>query len=835
MPEPVTSYISSAWLEPLWKKLQAIRGERDAEIQRIKNDFVDPYDLARYYIEPNCQHHNPADHREDEEPRSAVKSPAFRTINDFLEGDYAVTRSGKTQMFILSDAGMGKTSLLVMLKLAHLTRFWPGQQHCELLKLGPDTLDRVKAIPEAGDTVLLLDALDEDRAAWRKIESRLLEILDQTSHFRRVIISCRTQFFPEISADPFGNPGRVELGGFVCPMLFLSLFDDHQVAAYLEKRYPNQWFGWFGANTKREQARRLVDKMKDLRCRPMLLAHIEDLVGSALTEWTEYAVYEALVKAWLNREEKKLRQEGHPNVTADTLLAACRLVACHMQRSGARFLSEPKLTELIQAQPEFSPVTQIGFGGRSLLNRNAQADYRFSHFSIQEYLVAQEVFQQCQSQERLAQTTHSPSGVATEWSAGWQPALGVGKPPSRLPVGAPSEVYESSGLIVPAYSSEKVIRFVLDGRTKLCPNKPLVLRGLNLAKFDLKGMDLSGADLSGANLSGADLSGAQLDGANLENAKLVGANLTGVILTEPIAGLPFTQPLNDTVKLEFIWIPPGKFLMGKAGREQVEVTLIQGFWMGKYPVTQEEYQAITGDNPSGFKQVGPRAPVEKVNWEDASAFCQELTEHLASLAHPRNAGSGDARSGDPAYRDRAANAVGRVPSRGEEPGTLVGRVPSRGGESPRQAEDETSGPASTLQCRLPTEAEWEYACRAGTTTQYSFGDSPSDLGDYAWYNKNSGGKTHPVGQKQPNPWGLYDMHGHIWEWCQDWYGPYPKGPVTDPTGPAKGEYRVLRGGSWCSSGPACLSCSYRFSGQPLVRNDGGGFRCVWCVWGSAPR
>jgi formylglycine-generating enzyme required for sulfatase activity len=772
MPEPVTSYISSAWLEPLWKKLQAIRGERDAEIQRIKNDFVDPYDLARYYIEPNCQHHNPADHQEDQEPRSAVKSPAFRTINDFLEGDYAVTRSGKNQMFILSDAGMGKTSLLVMLKLAHLTRFWPGQQHCELLKLGPDTLDRVKAIPEAGDTVLLLDALDEDRAAWRKIESRLLELLDQTSHFRRVIISCRTQFFPEISADPFGNPGRVGLGGFVCPMLFLSLFDDHQVAAYLEKRYPNQWFGWFGANTKREQARRLVDKMKDLRCRPMLLAHIEDLVGSALTEWTEYAVYEAMVKAWLNREEKKLRQEGHPNVTADTLLAACRLVACHMQRSGARFLSEPKLTELIQAQPEFSPVTQIGFGGRSLLNRNAQADYRFSHFSIQEYLVAQELFEQCQAKEQL---------------------------------------------VVPADASEKVIRFVLDGRTKLCPQKPLVLRGLNLAKFDLKAMDLSGADLSGANLSGADLSGAnlsgaQLDGANMENTKLVGANLTGVILTEPIAGHPFTQRLNDTVKMELVWIPPGRFLMGDASEGQVEVTLSQGLWMGKYPVTQEEYQAITGANPSKFKQVGPRAPVEGVNWEEASAFCQKLTEHLASLANPRNAGSGAAGSGEPAYRGRAANAVGRVPS--------------RGGESPRQA--------STLQCRLLTEAEWEYACRAGTTTQYSFGNSPSNLGDYAWHGGNSGKQTHSVGQKRPNPWGLYDMHGHIWEWCQDWYGPYPKGPVTDPAGPAEGDKRVLRGGSWYSDLPAYLSCSCRLIVTPDYRGDRYGFRCVVGVVGSAP-
>src|SRR6185369_11187032 len=127
--------------------------------------------------------------------------------------------------------------------------------------------------------VLLLDALDEDRTAWGKIEQRLLEILTHTTNFRRVIISCRTQFFPEISADPFANPGRVKLGGFVCPMIFLSLFDNAQVEEYLDKRYPDRWVHWFQRNSKREQARQLVEKMKDLRCRPMLLAHIEDLVG----------------------------------------------------------------------------------------------------------------------------------------------------------------------------------------------------------------------------------------------------------------------------------------------------------------------------------------------------------------------------------------------------------------------------------------------------------------------------------------------------------------------------------------------------------------------------
>jgi formylglycine-generating enzyme required for sulfatase activity len=125
--------------------------------------------------------------------------------------------------------------------------------------------------------------------------------------------------------------------------------------------------------------------------------------------------------------------------------------------------------------------------------------------------------------------------------------------------------------------------------------------------------------------------------------------------------------------------------------------------------------------------------------------------------------------------------------------------------------------------RLPTEAEWEYACRAGSSEAFGFGDSEADLKNYAWYEANSEGCTHPVGRLRANAWGLYDLHGNVFEWCQDWFGEYPSEPVTDPQGPASGEHRVLRGGSW-HSGSEDVRCAYRHRLTPGYRYHHEGFR-----------
>ena len=218
-------------------------------------------------------------------------------------------------------------------------------------------------------------------------------------------------------------------------------------------------------------------------------------------------------------------------------------------------------------------------------------------------------------------------------------------------------------------------------------------------------------------------------------------------------------PVVNSIGMRFVPISTGTFTMGE-GKTAHKVTLTKAFELGQHEVTQEQYEKVTGKNPSKFE--GPQNPVEQVSWNDAVEFCRKLSELPA---------------------EKKAGYV----------------------------------------YRLPTEAEWDYACRAGTTTAYSFGDSESELGDYAWYNKNSGDTTHPVGGKKPNPWGLYDMHGNVWEWCQDRHGSYPSGSVTDPTGAVSGSYRVLRGGSFPVR-TSLVRSAYRLPYQPASRTINTGFR-----------
>jgi formylglycine-generating enzyme required for sulfatase activity len=234
---------------------------------------------------------------------------------------------------------------------------------------------------------------------------------------------------------------------------------------------------------------------------------------------------------------------------------------------------------------------------------------------------------------------------------------------------------------------------------------------------------------------------------------------------------PNKESFTNSIGMKLVLIPKGTFMMGSPPDEKGsednerrhEVTISRDYHLGMHEVTQAQYKQIMGKNPSHFQgdRVAERHPetrrvvkdvdsanhpVEQVSWSDAVEFCQRLS----ALPEEKKAG----------------------------------RV-----------------------YRLPTEAEWEYACRAGSQMAYSFGSDEKSLVNIGWYNSNSKGITHAVGLKKANAWGLYDMHGNVFEWCADWYGEYPKGSATDPRGPEDGSYRVDRGGGWYNVAVGCRSAN----------------------------
>jgi formylglycine-generating enzyme required for sulfatase activity/serine/threonine protein kinase len=246
---------------------------------------------------------------------------------------------------------------------------------------------------------------------------------------------------------------------------------------------------------------------------------------------------------------------------------------------------------------------------------------------------------------------------------------------------------------------------------------------------------------------------------------------------------PAGKPIKNSIGMRLNFIPAGEFMMGSPDSDveaednekpQHRVRITRPFYLGTTEVTQGQYRAVTGVNPSHLKG-SDDLPVENVWWNDAIVFCNKLSVKEGLKPYYKSGTSGVPLGGD-GYR-------------------------------------------------LPTEAEWEYACRAGSTTSYSFGDDAASLDEYAWFDGNSGEKTHPVGQKRPNAWGLFDMHGNVWEWCWDWYDEkyYGQMPGADPFGPSQANLRVDRVGSWLHNPRYCRSAS-RFWYTPGRRNDYLGFR-----------
>ncbi len=382
--ELISLNLGEKWIKALWRRLSSIRRDRESELNMINDEilFSDPLELAKVYIEPFCQEVNPAD-RHDED-FFVSKEPIFKKFSEFLK--LGTFQQGNNQLFILSDAGMGKTSFLVMIKLLHLTSFWPKGYYCVLEKLGENTLEKISSLENKRLTVLLLDSLDEDPSAHGKVRERLLEILKATKNFNRVIITCRTQFFPTVEKDPLELTGRIRIDTFICPSKYLSNFDDNQVHQYLDKRFPKRLFN--KNSEKKEKAITIVEGMTSLRCRPMLLSFIEDLVNSTKF-WTfgsEYLIYNFLVENWLLREQAKT------GINGQVLMHACAQLAFELQSKKAVKISSKDLDYLIESMNLLKMVKSIDIKGRSLLNKNSSGEYRFSHYSIQEFLVVFYIF-----------------------------------------------------------------------------------------------------------------------------------------------------------------------------------------------------------------------------------------------------------------------------------------------------------------------------------------------------------------------------------------------------------------------------------------------------------
>ena len=227
-----------------------------------------------------------------------------------------------------------------------------------------------------------------------------------------------------------------------------------------------------------------------------------------------------------------------------------------------------------------------------------------------------------------------------------------------------------------------------------------------------------------------------------------------------------TLDLGNKVILKLVQIPAGKFLMGS-------------------PETEKDRRANEGPQRE--------VTISKPFYMGICEVTQEQYEHIVGS--------------NPSYFKGAKNPVEQV--LWEDAVEFCKKLSAKTGKT----------------VQLPTEAQWEYACRAGSATKYCFGDAEPELGDYAWYGDNSDMKPHPVGQKKPNVWGLYDMHGNVWEYCQDWHGAYAEPAKTDPTGSASGSYRVLRGGVCLYNASYCRS-AYRYISVPFSRFSYRGFRLV---------
>jgi hypothetical protein len=573
-----------------------LRAKRDRK--RLMDRFgTGPFDegtierATRHFIRTRCGNVDPGREAEIRHALTATREDLFEVVDRFIDENTPIRH-----LLVLADSGTGKTTFVLNYYAYNQSKPKRKRRRLALIPLGhPDADGLIQKILDAETeypaerTHLFLDAFDEDTGAIEDHIGRLRELMAKCRSFRRVILTCRTQFFkrdeeipPDTGIVRIGPRGAGEKGVFEFRKIYIAPFDDNDIRRYIARRYP------FWRFVARRKALETALKIPMLSVRPMLLAHIPDLIdqGRNVRQVTE--LYEIMIEAWLERESNWISKETLGDFSERM---AIDIFAKREERDMER-VPHDELCELVREWCLEEPNWK--FTGRSLLNRDAAGNFKFAHRSIMEFLFVRRFVRLPVAERPVLEWTEQMKGFLVEWM-------------ERNP------------------------------------------EWTELQRVDLRGMDLWGADLRGR---------------NFEEARWEGY-------------------FENSVGMAFRWIPPGEFWMGspedEPGRSSDEkrhrVRLTKGFYMQTTPVTQGQWEAVTGENPSHFKEAGPDAPVERVSWDDVREFIRKLNPGGNGPVPPADGsgmgirlpgGDGDGvlqRADHEAHGSRSQSGQGRLVSR----------------------------------------------------------------------------------------------------------------------------------------------------------------------------
>jgi formylglycine-generating enzyme required for sulfatase activity len=736
------------------------------------------------------------------------KTFLMRQIARSLDQDFAAGK-GRLPPLLLEMRALEKTNTIEQLIGSHLSR----QRH-------PHDPEKLSYMRKEGQVVLLFDGFDE--LALRVDYPRAVEhfgtLLEAAAGpCAKVVVSSRTEHFLT-DADIKRELYRLveSLAETRRNIAYLQPFSQAQIEVFVRKRFPddNEQAGFYlDCISGKDRIRDLLGLSKN----PRMLSFITDIEREKLEQVREKhgeissaEIYRLILEKWLNYQHERADTGDQDNIKLDERWEAVTQLALSLWRRTESLIDIDTLgwevgNCLQHLSDEARARAAFQIGSNSLLVRDENGQFGFIHQSIMEWLVARKIRQDWQSSKDcqsslLEQREISDlmadffiglmtDEVAQVWADGVEGDSTASDTALKNAFTVRERLQEKYKTEDKAPPPQKSAPFNTDFAGRDLSNEDFAgkdleafifsgakLRGALFAESRLRGAKFDGAYLYGADFTHADLRHADFTRADLRGAVWDGAQLDGANFSDAY-GWPFRHPFPELVEgniaPELIRLPGGSFKMGsdKYNSEQPihDVTIGYDFAIGRYQVTFEEYDA----------------------------FCEATGREKAK-------DQGWARGRRPVINVYWQEAVDYCQWLSEQTGQTY---------------------------RLPGEAEWEYACRAGSDGEYCFGSDVERLGDYAWYNENSDNNTHPVGEKKANAWGLYDVHGNVWEWCQDrWHDSY-KGAPTDGSARETGDTksRLLRGGSWSTYTDGCRA-AYRNSND--LRSYNSGFRVVCVV---APR